>query len=29
MWPLYGSVLHKLGLPVAIYDLANSAFSSI
>lgn len=28
-WPVCGSALHKIGVPLAIYDLANSAFSSI
>ena len=27
MWPVCGSILHKLGVPLAIYDLAEWVFS--
>jgi hypothetical protein len=29
LWPVYAMPLHKLGVPMMIYDLANSAFTSI
>lgn len=28
MWPVYASVLHKLGVPLAVYDLAEWVFST-
>ena len=28
LWPCYAVPLHKLGLPLMIYDLANSVFTS-
>ena len=29
LWPVYAVPLHKLGVPMMIYDLANSVFTSI